>query len=129
MRDLRLLAVELAPYGGVTVAAAAHESSAGTAEAAGAVFTPTKPSWLNLIETHFGAMKRFAPANTDDPSHAIRRRRVYRYLRYRHRQAESLRLAGIRGVGLDTLESRRAGSAGMPRTFGSNIRKSICIAA
>jgi len=71
------------------------------------IFTPTESSWLNLIEAHFGAMKRFTLANTDDPSHAVRRRRVYRYLRYRHRKVgtESHRLAGIRGVSLDKLES------------------------
>lgn len=71
------------------------------------VFTPTESSWLNLIEAHFGAMKRFTLANTDDPSHAVRRRRVYRYLRYRHRKVgtASHRLAGIRGISLDKLES------------------------
>ncbi|MDA8107893.1 MAG: hypothetical protein M0015_04595 [Betaproteobacteria bacterium] len=47
---------------------------------------PPEASWLNLIEAHFGALKRFTLANTDDPSHAVRRRRVYRYLRYRHRK-------------------------------------------
>jgi hypothetical protein len=48
------------------------------------VFTPTEASWLNLIEAHFGALKRFTVANTDDAEHVVRRRRVYRYLRYRH---------------------------------------------
>lgn len=46
--------------------------------------TPTAASWLNLIEAQFGVLKRFTVANTDDPTHAVRRRRVYRYLRYRH---------------------------------------------
>jgi len=37
------------------------------------------------LEAHFGVLKRFTLANTDDPSHRVRRQRVYRYLRYRHR--------------------------------------------
>jgi hypothetical protein len=70
------------------------------------VYTPTEASWLNLIEAHFGAMKRFTLANTDDPSHAVRRRRIYRYLRYRHRKIGTAahRLAGIRSVSVNKLE-------------------------
>jgi len=49
------------------------------------VWTPTEASWLNLIEAQFGVLKRFTLANTDDPSHRVRRQRIYRYLRYRHR--------------------------------------------
>jgi hypothetical protein len=55
------------------------------------VYTPTEASWLNLIEAHFGVLKRFTVANTDDPSHRVRRQRVYRYLRYRHRGLGRLR--------------------------------------
>jgi hypothetical protein len=67
----------------------------------------TEASWLNLIEAHFGAPKRFTLANTDDPSHAVRRRRVYRYLRYRHRKlgTQEHRLTGIRGLSVNKLES------------------------
>ncbi|MGH9577536.1 MAG: transposase [Terriglobales bacterium] len=70
------------------------------------VWTPTEASWLNLIEAHFGALKRFTLANTDDPSHAVRRRRVYRYLRYRHRKlgTQEHRLTGIRGLSVNKLE-------------------------
>jgi transposase len=49
------------------------------------VWTPTEASWLNLIEAQFGILKRFTVANNDDPTHAVRRRRIYRYLNYRHR--------------------------------------------
>lgn len=49
------------------------------------VWTPTEASWLDLIEAQFGILKRFTVANTDDPTHAVRRRRIYRYLNYRHR--------------------------------------------
>lgn len=49
------------------------------------VWTPTESSWLNLIEAQFGVLKRFTMTNTDDRTHVERRRRVYRYLRYRHR--------------------------------------------
>jgi hypothetical protein len=50
------------------------------------VWTPTEASWLNLIEAQFGVLKRFTLTNTDDPSHTARRRRIYAYLRYRHRK-------------------------------------------
>ena len=49
------------------------------------VWTPTEASWLNLIEAQFGVLKRFTLVNTDDSSHRVRRHRIYRYLRYRHR--------------------------------------------
>lgn len=50
------------------------------------VFTPTEASWLNPIETHFGALGGATYAGSDDPTHQARRRRVYRYLRLRHRE-------------------------------------------
>lgn len=49
------------------------------------VFTPTEASFLNPIETHFGVLGRATYAGSDDPEHILRRRRVYRYLRLRHR--------------------------------------------
>jgi hypothetical protein len=47
---------------------------------------------------HFGVLKRCTLANADDPSHAVRRRRVYRYLRDRHRRVGTAthHVAGIR---------------------------------
>lgn len=65
------------------------------------VFTPTEASWLNLIEAQFGALKRATLTNTDDRDHATRRRRMYRYLRYHHREL------GIRGNALERLQSIR----------------------
>jgi len=56
------------------------------------VWTPTEASWLNLIEAQFGVLKRFTLANTDDPSHVARHRRIYAYLRYRHRRLANLHL-------------------------------------
>src|SRR5262249_58048325 len=50
------------------------------------VFTATDASWMNLIEAQFGVLKRFTLTDTDDPSHGVRQRRIYRFLRYRHRQ-------------------------------------------
>ncbi len=49
------------------------------------VFTPTEASWVNPIESHFGVLGRATYAGSDDPTHAARRDRVYRYLRLRHR--------------------------------------------
>ena len=71
------------------------------------VWTPTEASWLNLIEAHFGALKHFTLANTDDPNLAVRYRRVYRYLRYRHRKLgyQELPKPGICGLSVNKLES------------------------
>jgi hypothetical protein len=55
------------------------------------VWTPTEASWFNLIEAQFGVLKRFTLANIDDPTHGARRRRIYAYLRYRHRKLANLR--------------------------------------
>jgi hypothetical protein len=55
------------------------------------VWTPTDASWLNLIEPQFGLLKRYTLADTDDTAHVARRRRIYRYLRYRHRRLGRLR--------------------------------------
>ena len=56
------------------------------------VWTPTEASWLNLIEAQFGVLKRFTLPTTDDPNHTARRRRIYAYLRYRHRKLDNLHL-------------------------------------
>ena len=50
------------------------------------VFTPTEASWLNLIEPHLGVLKRATLDGSDDRDHIGRRRRIYRFLRYRHRK-------------------------------------------
>src|SRR5262245_60225446 len=48
-------------------------------------------SSLNLIEAQFAIRKRFTLANTDDLTHIARRRRIYAYLRYRHRKLANLK--------------------------------------
>lgn len=55
------------------------------------VYIPTDASWLNLIEAQFGVTKRFTLTDTDDPTHAARRRRIVRYLCYRNRQTGTAR--------------------------------------
>jgi transposase len=64
---------------------------------------PTYASWLNLIEPHLGAMRRFTLNGSDDPTHRVRRSRISRYLTWRNRQAESTtcRLYRFRSVKLD----------------------------
>lgn len=49
-------------------------------------FTPTEASWLNLIEPHFGVLHRATVAGSDDREHVVRRRRIYCFLRLRHRK-------------------------------------------
>ena len=64
------------------------------------VFTPTEASWLNAIEPHFGVLKRATLVGSDDREHVLRRRRIYRYLRARHRRLGNSAhpLARIRAV-------------------------------
>lgn len=50
--------------------------------------TPTYASWLNLIEAQFTALKRFCLSNSDDPTHLVRRQRIYRFLTLRNRHAD-----------------------------------------
>ena len=47
--------------------------------------TPTYSSWLNAIEAHFTALKKFCVNNSDDKSHQDRRKRIYRYLSMRNK--------------------------------------------
>lgn len=54
-----------------------------------AVYLPTNASWLNAIESEFTALHAATLKNSDDPSHEVRRRRIYRYLRWRNRQSGS----------------------------------------
>jgi transposase len=60
------------------------------------VYTPTYASWLNAIEAHFTPLKRFCIANSDDPDHLTRRRRIYRYCTWRNRQSERSRRCPLR---------------------------------
>lgn len=47
-------------------------------------FTPTSASWLNRIECHFAALKKFALENTDYRSHGELQKAVHSYLRWRN---------------------------------------------
>lgn len=53
------------------------------------VWTPTYSSWLNVIEPHFGVMKKFTINGSDDHDHKVRRKRIYKYLRLRNRKVKS----------------------------------------
>lgn len=57
------------------------------------VYTPTYASWLNAIEAQFTALKKYALAGSDDPSHLHRRRRIGRYLTRRNREKGSYKAA------------------------------------
>lgn len=47
-------------------------------------WTPTEASWLNRIECHFTAMKKFALDNTDYRSHRQQQAAIRRYLTWRN---------------------------------------------
>jgi transposase len=70
------------------------------------VFTPTQASWLNLIEAQFGVLSRFTLRDTDDASHQARRRRIYRYLRWRHRRVntDNHRLSRVRQMRISNIK-------------------------
>jgi transposase len=48
-------------------------------------WTPTNASWLNRIECHFTALKKFALENTDYRSHEEQQAAIERYLAWRNR--------------------------------------------
>ena len=47
-------------------------------------FTPTSASWLNRIECHFAALKKFALDNTDYAGHPQMQRAIRSYLKWRN---------------------------------------------
>lgn len=49
-------------------------------------WTPTNASWLNRIECHFTALKKFALENTDYRSHAEQQNAIEQYLSWRNRK-------------------------------------------
>ncbi len=51
-------------------------------------FTPTGASWLNRIECHFTAMKKFTLVNTDYRTHEEQQAAIERYLAWRNRTRE-----------------------------------------
>ena len=51
-------------------------------------FTPTGASWLNRIESHFTAMKKFTLDDTDYRSHEEQQAAIHRYLAWRNRARE-----------------------------------------
>ncbi len=50
--------------------------------------TPTNASWLNRIECHFTAMRKFCLDNTDYPSHEEQQAAIRNYLSWRNRQRD-----------------------------------------
>jgi len=48
------------------------------------VFTPTYASWANPIEAHFGPLRQFALANSDNADHTVLGRAIRSYLRWRN---------------------------------------------
>jgi transposase len=68
-----------------------------------AVWTPTYASWLNAIEAHFSALKKFVLSNSDDTDHNNRRKRISRYFTWRNREhsARGCPLAKFRRIKLE----------------------------
>lgn len=61
-------------------------------------FTPTATSWLNRIECHFTALRKFALDNTDHRSHAEQQAAIEQYLTWRN---------GTRQISLRSWQSYR----------------------
>jgi len=51
-------------------------------------WTPTGASWLNRIESHFTALKKFALDNTDYRNHKEQQAAIEHYLDWRNRSCE-----------------------------------------
>ena len=61
-------------------------------------WTPTNASWLNRIESHFTALRKFALDNTDYRSHEEQQAAIERYLDWRN---------GTREISLENWKSYR----------------------
>jgi hypothetical protein len=47
-------------------------------------FTPTYASWANPIEAHFGPLRQFTIANSNQPNPPVQTRALHAYLRWRN---------------------------------------------
>ncbi|MFF0190300.1 IS630 family transposase [Streptomyces sp. NPDC005244] len=50
-------------------------------------FTPTYASWANPVEAHFGPLRQFTIANSNDRNHTVQTRALHAYLRWRNKNA------------------------------------------
>ncbi|GAA2037543.1 hypothetical protein GCM10009839_43520 [Catenulispora yoronensis] len=58
-------------------------------------YTPANSSWLNRIEAQFTALRYFALDGTDHASHKEQASMIRRYIIWRNRHADDLRLRHI----------------------------------
>jgi transposase len=59
------------------------------------VFTPTNASWLNRIECHFTALKKFAIKNSNYNSHKELGSAIRRYLIWRNKNANDKKISDL----------------------------------
>lgn len=59
------------------------------------ILTPTNASWLNRIECHFTALKKFAIKNSNYKNHKQLGSAIRRYLIWRNKNAEDKSIKGI----------------------------------
>jgi len=59
------------------------------------VFTPTNASWLNRIECHFGALRKFVLHNSYYQSHDEMATAIHRYIRWRNANSDNKKLQQI----------------------------------
>ncbi len=50
-------------------------------------FTPTNASWANPIEPHFGPLRQFSLADSNQLNHPVQTRELRRHLRWRNANA------------------------------------------
>jgi hypothetical protein len=58
-------------------------------------YVPFYASWLNRIEAQFTALRYFALDGTDHPTHAAQASMIRRYIAWRNRHADDLRLREV----------------------------------
>lgn len=59
------------------------------------VYTATYASWMNRIECHFTAVKRFVISNSDYPEHSAIAKMMRKYVRWRNRNPNNKKLKKI----------------------------------
>jgi transposase len=62
------------------------------------VYTATYASWMNRIECHFTAVKRFVISNSDYPDHSAIAKMMRKYVRWRNRNPNNKKLRKIQNT-------------------------------
>jgi hypothetical protein len=79
-------------------------------------FTPTNASWANPIEAHFGPLRQFTLANSNQPNHTVQKRELHRYLRWRNANVRHPDVLAANAVSAPASAARKASAGAADRS-------------